>query len=113
MALTSPKHLDDRRIERLASVFKALGDSARLRLLHALLGGEQCVHELTESLDIEQSALSHQLRMLRDLQLVRRRREGRHAYYSLDDAHVRSLLEQAFEHIEHTAAAPQGRGGRL
>ena len=86
------------------NVFKALGEPTRLRLLQALLHEERCVHDLSESLEIEQSAVSHQLRVLRNLRLVARRKQGRHAYYALEDQHIRTLLEVAIEHIEHTPA---------
>src|SRR5688572_2252881 len=87
-------------LDRLATVFRALGDPTRLHLLHALLDDELCVHDLATRLGLEQSAASHQLRVLRDQRLVRRRREGRHIYYALDDTHVRDLFTYALEHVQ-------------
>jgi ArsR family transcriptional regulator, lead/cadmium/zinc/bismuth-responsive transcriptional repressor len=94
--------LDEATAADLAGVFKALADPSRLRLVSALVAGERCVHELTALLGMEQSAVSHQLRTLRHLQLVRRRKDGRHVFYRLDDSHVRRLFEFAVEHVEHT-----------
>src|SRR5690606_19758781 len=74
---------------RLAEVFKALADPTRLRLISLLLDHEVCVHTLEELLGMSQSAISHQLRYLRQLHLVRYRKVGRHVYYALDDDHVR------------------------
>lgn len=89
------------RARALAEMFKTLGDPTRLRLLQALADHERCVHELTENLELEQSAVSHQLRKLRDRGLVEARKEGRHVYYRLSDAHVRTLLEVGLEHAAH------------
>ncbi|MCA9610302.1 MAG: helix-turn-helix transcriptional regulator [Myxococcales bacterium] len=88
--------------ERLANTFKALADPGRLVLLALLATDELCVHEIAERLEREQSAVSHQLRVLRDRQLVRARRDGRHIYYALADGHVRDLFEVAFAHVSHT-----------
>ncbi|MEQ8459345.1 MAG: metalloregulator ArsR/SmtB family transcription factor [Sandaracinaceae bacterium] len=88
--------------ERLARTFKALGDPGRLVLVSLLANEELCVHEIAERLGREQSAVSHQLRVLRDRQLVRTRREGRHIYYELADGHVRDLFEVALAHVSHT-----------
>lgn len=86
---------------RLAEVFKALADPTRLRLISLLLDHEVCVHTLEELLDMSQSAISHQLRYLRQLQLVRYRKVGRHVYYALDDDHVRRLFEEGLLHVRH------------
>lgn len=86
---------------RLAEVFKALSDPNRLRLISLLLDNEVCVHTLEVTLGMSQSAISHQLRHLRQLNLVRFRKEGRHVYYQLDDDHVRELLKQGLSHVEH------------
>ena len=86
---------------RLASVFKALADPTRLRIISALASGERCVHEIAEALGLNQPAVSHQLRLLRDRGLVRHRREGRHIIYALDDEHVHELFSMAREHLEH------------
>ena len=85
----------------LGELFKALGDPNRLRIISLLLGHEVCVHTLEEVLGMSQSAISHQLKVLRQLKLVRYRREGRHIYYALDDSHVRELFAQGLHHVEH------------
>ena len=86
---------------RLAQVFAALSDPSRVRLISALLAGELCVHDLAAALGMSQSAVSHQLRLLRSLSLVRYRKEGRVVYYSLDDEHVEHLFRMGWEHIRH------------
>lgn len=86
---------------RLAEIFKALSDPNRLRLISLLLEHEVCVHVLQEALGMSQSAISHQLRLLRQLNLVRFRKQGRHVYYALDDEHVRKLFQQGLLHAEH------------
>ncbi len=86
---------------RLSEVFKALSDPNRLRLISLLLENEVCVHTLEATLGMTQSAISHQLRHLRQLNLVRFRKEGRHVYYALDDEHVRGLFKQGLLHVEH------------
>lgn len=92
----------ERQVGRLADVFKALGDPTRLRIILALQMGELCVCDLAEVLNMSQSAISHQLRVLRGLHLVRNRREGKEVFYSLDDDHVISMLAQAADHVRHT-----------
>jgi ArsR family transcriptional regulator len=87
-----------REIEELAEFFKAFGDPTRLRLLLALAESELCVCDLAELLGVSQSAVSHQLRFLRATRIVRFRREGKMAIYSLDDEHVRRLLAIGLEH---------------
>ena len=88
-------------VEAVADIFKVLSDPTRLRLLTLIQEHERCVHEITALLDLEQSAVSHQLRKLRDRDLVHARRDGRHVYYSLADQHVRDLLEVGFAHAGH------------
>ncbi len=85
----------------LAEVFAALGDPTRLRIIAALAQNELCVCDLAASVATSESAVSHQLRGLRDLGLVRSRREGRLVYYALDDAHVTALYSQALDHVDH------------
>ena len=85
----------------IADFFKVLGESTRLKILYALLKSEVCVGELSESLGISQSSVSHQLRILRQNDLVKFRKQGKTVYYSLDDAHVESLLNQSLEHLLH------------
>jgi ArsR family transcriptional regulator len=84
-------------------LMKGFADGTRLRLLCLLRGREACVHTLVEALDVSQSAVSHQLRVLRDARLVTARREGRHVYYRLADQHVRELLDNALSHGAESA----------
>ncbi|MFW6315279.1 MAG: ArsR/SmtB family transcription factor [Desulfohalobiaceae bacterium] len=91
--------LDLELTQDLAGVFKVLGDSTRLRILLALSRTELCVCDLTRALDLNTSAVSHQLRLLRAAKLVKYRREGKNVFYSLDDQHVQTLLAQALEHV--------------
>ena len=86
----------------LAETFKVLGDSTRVRILHALALDELCVCDIASLLGMTQSAVSHQLRLLRVAKLVKFRKEGKMAYYSLDDDHVRSLLSEGLDHLAHT-----------
>jgi DNA-binding transcriptional ArsR family regulator len=85
---------------KLAATFKALGDPTRTRVISALLQEELCVCDLASLIGISQSAISHQLRVLRDLNLVKYRKEGRIAYYSLDDDHISSILTAGLKHVE-------------
>lgn len=90
---------------RLADLFKLLGDPTRARLLFALLeAGELCVCDLAETVEVPESSVSHALRLLRTAGVVRNRREGRMIYYSLEDAHVRLLLDLSLEHLRHGAS---------
>ena len=91
---------DSELLVRLADLFKVLGDPTRVRILWALSLHEMCVCELAKSLDMSQSMVSHQLRLLRNARLVRGRREGRSIYYSLADAHVSLLFSQGLEHVQ-------------
>ena len=84
----------------LAETFKLLGDATRVRILDALSHGELCVCEIAALVDLSESAVSHQLRLLRGLRLVRPRRAGRLAYYSLDDQHIMSLFQQGLRHVQ-------------
>jgi DNA-binding transcriptional ArsR family regulator len=86
---------------RLAELFKALGDPTRVRIISALSRAELCVGDLAASLGMGQSAVSHQLRLLRSLRLVRRAKRGRMVYYALDDDHVRALFKSGMEHVMH------------
>jgi ArsR family transcriptional regulator len=79
-------------------LLKGFADGTRLRILCLLRGRELCVHDVVEALGMSQSAVSHQLRVLRDSHLVIHRREGRHVYYRLADSHVREMLENALTH---------------
>ncbi len=83
----------------LAELFKIFGDSTRIKILFALHDSEKSVGELAFSLGMTDSAISHQLKILKDSKLVRGRREGKQIYYALDDDHVLSILNQGVEHI--------------
>jgi ArsR family transcriptional regulator len=84
----------------LAEIFKALGDTTRVRMLDALARDEVCVCDLAGMLGLTESAVSHQLRLLRSLRLVKSRRDGRHIYYVLDDDHIAGLFKQGLEHVQ-------------
>ncbi len=101
VAVALPQLLDEDGAARLAETFKALSDPTRLRIVSLLAGSELCVYDLAAALGMGQSAVSHQLRTLRDLRLVRWRREGRQIYYTLDDEHVADLFRRGLEHVEH------------
>lgn len=96
----SPKMPPSRMLLRLSDFFKIMGDPTRIRLLWALEESEMCVCDLAVLLDMTKSAVSHQLRGLKTAKLVRSRKQGKHVYYSLDDDHIRSVLEKALEHVE-------------
>jgi DNA-binding transcriptional ArsR family regulator len=91
---------DDNVILALAETFKTLGDPTRLRIIAALTAKELCVCDLAQMLGITGSAVSHQLRLMRGQKLIRYRKEGKIAYYSLDDSHIEALLAKAVEHVE-------------
>lgn len=97
-------------VQGLADTFSALGDPTRVRILDALSHGELCVCDLAAVLRLSQSAVSHQLRLLRGLRLVRPRREGRVVFYDLDDQHIISIFKQTLQHVEESAAAARVRG---
>lgn len=86
-------------IDKLTRIYKALGDPTRLKIALALTEGEMCVCDLSAFLEVSESAVSHQLRRLKDLSLVRNRRNGRVLYYSLADQHVIDFLNIGLEHI--------------
>ena len=83
----------------LADLFKVFGDSTRLRIMYTLSEDEHSVGEIAESLNMEQSTISHQLRVLRTNKLVKVRREGKQIYYSLDDDHVKKIIEMGLDHV--------------
>ena len=85
--------------QALAELFKTFGDPTRIRMLSVLSYGEVCVNDLAETLSMTASAISHQLRLLKQARLVKSRRDGKLIYYSLDDDHVRSMFAQGLEHI--------------
>lgn len=97
-----PADLDEETLFMVSQTFKALSDPTRLRILHLLFHGEYSVNEIAENLSLLQSTVSHQLRFLKNLRLVKFRREGTTLFYSHDDEHVISLLNQAIEHSQHS-----------
>lgn len=84
----------------LAELFKVFGDSTRIRILFVLFETEMCVCDLAEALHMTQSAISHQLRILKQNKLVKNRREGKSIFYSLADEHVKTIIAQGMEHVE-------------
>lgn len=88
-------------VQELAEFFRIFGDGTRIRILQALLEGEKNVGELAEAVQMSQSAISHQLRVLRQNDLVKYRKEGKTVFYSLDDEHVQEVLQQGMAHIRH------------
>lgn len=90
---------DEDRIYDLAELFKVFGDSTRMRILFVLFEAEVCVCDLAEALNMTVSAISHQLRILKQSKLVKSEKKGRSVFYSLADEHVRSIVEQGMEHI--------------
>ncbi len=98
-------------VQGLADTFNALGDPTRVRILDALSHGELCVCDLAAVLKLSQSAVSHQLRLLRNMRVVRPRRDGRIVFYSLDDRHIISIFKQTLQHVEESAVAPRQRNG--
>ena len=93
--------LPEKIAQRVAETFKVLGDPTRVKILQALSKRELCVCDLSAVIGMGQSAVSHQLRTLRNSRLVRYRREGTTVWYSLDDEHIAGLLVQGIEHVEH------------
>lgn len=91
---------DEEELYDLAELFKVFGDSTRIRILFALFESELCVCDLSETLGMTQSAISHQLQILRSSKLVKSRREGKSIYYSLADEHVVTIIAQGMDHIK-------------
>ena len=91
---------DDTELYDLAELFKVFGDSTRLRILYVLFETEICVCDLAQVLNMTQSAISHQLKILKQSKLVKSRREGKSVFYSLADEHVRTIIAQGRDHIE-------------
>lgn len=91
---------DDEQIYDLAELFKVFGDSTRMRILFVLFEAEVCVCDMAAALNMTDSAVSHQLKILKQNKLVKSRREGRSVFYSLADEHVRTIVSQGMEHIK-------------
>jgi ArsR family transcriptional regulator, lead/cadmium/zinc/bismuth-responsive transcriptional repressor len=94
--------LGERSVVALADTFKVLGDATRVRILDALSRSELCVCDIARLVGLSESAVSHQLRLLRGMRVVRPRRAGRLVYYALDDRHIVGLFEQGLEHVEES-----------
>ena len=90
-------------VQEIAATFAVLGDPTRVRILDALSGGERCVCDIASLVGISESAVSHQLRLLRGMRLVRPRRAGRQVFYTLDDQHIVQLLRLAVTHVQEEA----------
>ena len=86
-------------LEQIAELFKGFADPTRVRILWLLLEQEKCVTEIADELELTQSAVSHQLRMLKQMHLIKFRREGKNIWYSLADDHVRTILQMGLEHV--------------
>ena len=91
--------LDEDKIIDLAELFKIFGDSTRIKIINVLLNNELCVNEISESIGVSQSAVSHQLRILKQSKLVKYRKDGQTIFYSLDDDHVKKIFKLGVEHI--------------
>ncbi|MBQ8540619.1 MAG: helix-turn-helix transcriptional regulator [Clostridia bacterium] len=91
--------LEEELLYDLAELYKIFGDSTRVRILYALFEKEMCVNDIAESLNMTMSAISHQLRILKQARLVKYRKEGKAVFYALSDDHVKSIIEMGLEHI--------------
>ncbi len=87
-------------LQDLAEFYKVFGDATRLKILYVLMCSEMCVYDIANLVGMSQSAISHQLRILKQMALVKNRREGKTIYYSLADAHIVTILNQGLDHIE-------------
>ena len=94
------QHPDDEILYDLAELFKVFGDSTRIKILYSLFETELCVYDIARLLNLSQSSVSHQLRILKTSKLVKFRREGKSVFYSLDDDHVREIISMGMEHVE-------------
>jgi len=95
------KHISPELMARAASFFKVVGDETRMKILCSLSTDELCVNDIAAAVDMTKSAVSHQLRLLKNEGLVKSRRDGKNMFYSLDDQHVVDIIDIAFTHIEH------------
>ena len=91
---------DEDELYDLAEIFKVFGDSTRIKILYVLFESEMCVCDIAQLLNMNQSAISHQLKILKQSRLVKSRRDGKAVFYSLADSHVRTIINQGMEHIE-------------
>ena len=86
-------------LEDIAELFKGFADASRVRILYTLTAGEKCVTDIAQQVELSQSAVSHQLRLLKQMQLIKFRREGKNILYSLADDHVKTILQMGLEHV--------------
>lgn len=93
--------LEDDTYKKIAELFKVFGDYTRIKIIYALLKKELCVCDIAELLEMSQSSISHQLRVLKAARLVKFRREGKVVYYSLDDEHIKSIFSAGLSHVGH------------
>ena len=101
VCLAKAEMLGDEEAQLIAETFKILGDPTRVKILHALSKRELCVCDISAVIALGQSAVSHQLRLLRGARLVKHRKDGKMVWYSLDDEHISLLLAQGIEHVKH------------
>lgn len=101
---------DEESLYELADLFRVFGDSTRVRILWALSEAEMCVCDIAALLDMSQSAISHQLRVLKQARLVKHRKDGKAVFYSLDDDHVKQIFEQGMDHISEDWKGRPGAG---
>ena len=90
---------DKETLEQIAELFKAFGDTTRVQILSLLLGKELCVSDISQAIPLSQSAVSHQLRLLKQMHLIKYRRDGKNILYSLADDHVQTILQMGLEHV--------------
>lgn len=100
LKIVHAKMPEEDKLYDMAELFKVFGDSTRIRILYVLFEAEVCVCDLAQALHMTQSAISHQLKILKQARLVKSRREGKSVFYSLSDSHVRTIIAQGLEHIE-------------
>jgi DNA-binding transcriptional ArsR family regulator len=93
------KILDKQIQEQIAELFKGFADSTRVQILSLLMNGEMCVNDIAQAIELSQSAVSHQLRLLKQMHLIKYRRDGKNALYSLADDHVLTILQMGLEHV--------------
>lgn len=93
--------IEEHDTEYICNLFKMLGDPKRLQVVCALMGTRMCVAHLAERVGMEQSALSHQLRNLKNAGIIKSKKQGKQVYYSLDDAHITGIIQQAVDHSKH------------
>ena len=94
-----PHILDEEQLFNMAELFKAFADSTRIKILYLLFTEEHCVGDIASDVGVSQSAISHQLKLLKQMKLVKNRREGKTVFYSLADGHIQTIMNQGMEHI--------------